>query len=229
MELYQFYCKSLIDKGLSFNELNNYDNFKDIFSKLEFEEIIREKQNRRNKRYRTKHKFIEMYQIASLIDNKNKKIVFGTITLNDKYLAQKEDTYIRKINKWLKEHFIYAILNKDFGKKTEREHYHFIGLTIEEIESKKNKSKKGYEIYELKKKNYTMGFEPTLCLIDLNKDDIKKTVNYLLKLNNHSNKMSTKNRLRVIKSIKYEYLSMLTGFEASKGEKTAKKKYLMNM
>lgn len=229
MELYQFYCKCLLDNGLCYEELNNYDNFKELFSKIEFQNILKEKQNRKQKRNRTRQKFFELYRIASLIDNEKKAIVFGTITLADKYLNQKEDTYIRKINKWLKEHFIIAILNKDFGKKNEREHYHFIGLTIEDIESKKNKSKKGYEIYELKNKNYTMGFEPTLCLIDLNKNDIKKTVNYLLKLNNHSNKISTRNRLRVIKSIKYDYLSMLTGFEASRGEKTAKKRYLMNM
>jgi hypothetical protein len=139
MEVYQFLCKNLIDNGLTYDELENYTNFEDVFSKQEFECIIREKHNRRNKRYRTKSKFIELYRIASLIENQNKKIVFGTITLDNKNLNKKEDTYIRKINKWLKNHFIYSILNKDFGNKTEREHYHFIGLTIEDIETKNSK------------------------------------------------------------------------------------------
>lgn len=229
MEVYQFLCKNLIDNGLTYDELENYANFEDVFSKHEFECIIREKRNRRNKRYRTKSKFIELYRIASLIENQNKKIVFGTITLDNKNLNQKEDTYIRKINKWLKNHFIYSILNKDFGNKTEREHYHFIGLTIEDIETKNSKSKKGYEIFELKNKDYGMGFEPTLCIIDLNKNDIQKTVNYLLKLNNHSNKITTKNRIRIVKNDQYKYLAMLTGFEATKAEKVAKKSMVDNM
>lgn len=229
MELYQFRCKNLLENGLALEELNNYANFKNLFNKYEFECIIREKQNRKNKRYRTKTKFMELYQIASLIETDKKKVVFGTITLDNKHLSQKENTYIRKIHKWLKEHFIYSILNKDYGSKTEREHYHFIGLTIEDIETKNSKSKKGYEIYELKNKTYTMGFEPTLCLIDLNKNDIQKTVNYLLKLNNHSNKMTTKNRVRIIKNNQYRYLSIATGFEATKAEKVAKKRMFDNM
>lgn len=225
MDYYKVRCKKLIDNGLAYEELNNYSNFKDIFSKYEFENILRTKQNRKNKRYRTKNKFMDIYKIASFIEER-KYIVFGTITLDNKHLNQKEDTYIRKIHKWLKEHFLYAILNKDFGKKTEREHYHFIGLTTEEIETKKNKSKKGYEIYELKNKTYDMGFEPTLCIIDLNKSNIDKTTNYLLKLNNHSNKEGTKSRIRVIKNIKYKYLTMANGNEPTKAEKMAKKRHL---
>lgn len=226
MELYQIRCKCLIEEGLALEELNNYANFKNVFSKYEFQKILNEKQNRKNKRYRTKSKFVELYRLTQYIKNENKKIVFGTITLDDYNLNMKEDTYIRKIHKWLKQHFIYVILNKDFGKKNEREHYHFIGLTIEEIESKNIKSKKGYEIFELKRKDYQMGFEPTLCIIDLNKDDIQKTVNYLLKLNNHSNKITTRNRVRIVKNEDYRYLSLVNGFEATKAEKALKKKRL---
>lgn len=222
MELYQFYCKSLIKNGLALEELNNYTNFEKVFDENTFKKIINEKQNRKNKRYRTKNKFLEIYRVAEVVNNENKVIVFGTITLSDKYLKQKENTYIRKIHKWLKKHFIYAILNKDFGAKTEREHYHFIALTIEELESKKNKSKKGYEIFELKNKDYTMGFEPTLCIVDLGKNDINKTINYLLKLNNHSNKLGTKSRVRVIKNAQYQYLSMFHGLEPTKAEKKVK-------
>lgn len=226
MELYQFRCKCLIDDGLALEELNNYANFKNLFSKYEFQKILNEKQNRKNKRYRTKGKFKEIYRLASFIKNENKRIVFGTITLNDKYLSMKEDTYIRKISKWLKKHFIYVILNKDFGSKTEREHYHFIGLTIEELESIKKKSKKGYDLFELKNKDYQMGFEPTLCIIDLQKNDIEQTVNYLLKLNNHSSKITTRNRVRILKNDDYKYLSLINGFEATKGEKALKKQRL---
>ena len=183
--------------------LNDHSFFDDIIPKDIFDDLIRIKNNRRNKRYRTKQKYKEIFQLSLAL--KESKIVFGTITLNDYYLSLKEDTYIRKIHKWLKSHFVYSILNKDFGDKTSREHYHFIGLTIEPLEQCLNalgepkKSKKGYFIYELQKKDYTLGFEPTLCLIDLKKDDLNKTINYLLKLNNHSSKITTKNRVRIIK------------------------------
>lgn len=226
MEKYQFHCKKLINDGLTLDELNKYSNFKDIFSLYEFENILKEKQNRKNKRYRTKNKFLKIYHIASFIENS--KIVFGTITLNDKSLKLKENTYIRNIHKWLKKHFVYVILNKDYGAKNEREHYHFIGLTTEELEGKKIRSKKGYEIYELKNKDYTMGFEPTLCLIDLQKADIQKTTNYLLKLNNHSNKKGTKSRVRVIKGPQYTLFNTITGFEPTHAQKQAKKDILFN-
>lgn len=219
MEIYYLRCKNLKNEGLALNELNDYKNFKGLFTQYEFNLIMNEKQNRKNKRYRTKQKFLEIYNIARYIDNENKKIVFGTITLNDKYLSMKENTYIRKIHSWLKEHFIYSILNKDFGTKTEREHYHFIGITIEDLEPKGKKSKKGYEIYELKNKNYSMGFEPTLCLINLKMNDIDKTINYLLKLNNHSNKITTRNRVRIIKSDKIRLLTVVNGYESRTGQK----------
>ena len=225
MEIYQIHCKKLKNDGLALEELNNYNNFKGVFSKYEFEKIIKEKKKRANKRCRTNQKFLEIFRLRQIL-NSNCYIVFGTITLNDHYLSLKENTYIRKIHNWLKDHFIYSILNKDYGSKTEREHYHFIGLTTEEIGTKNTKSKKGYEIYELKNKTYTMGFEPTLCIIDLDKNDKKQTINYLLKLNNHSNKITTKNRVRIIKNNQYRYLSMLTGFEATKAEKVAKERIL---
>lgn len=225
MVIYKCHCKQLKNEGLALEELNNYANFKNLFSKYEFECIIKEKQNRKNKRYRTKNKFMELYQIKDLL-NTESYIVFGTITLDDKNLSKKENTYIRKIHSWLKEHFIYSILNKDYGSKTEREHYHFIGLTTEELESKGSKSKKGYEIYELVNKTYKMGFEPTLCLVDLQTNDIKKTTNYLLKLNNHSNKITTKNRVRVITNDYYDMLCMLTGINASKQVLSTKKRIL---
>lgn len=202
--VYQLQCKSLKRDGLSNLELNNYSNFKDIFSKYEFELVMKEKQNRKNKRYRTKKRFMEVLVLNNALSEKNSKMVFGTITINDKYLEKTEQTRIKIIEKWLKSHFLIAILNKDFGSKTEREHYHFVGVTTENIESTGKKSKKGYEIFELEKKDYKIGFEPDLCIIDLNKNDTKKTINYLLKLNNHSSKMTTRNRVRIIKSDAYK-------------------------
>lgn len=223
MKLYKLICKKLIDNGLALEELNNYDNFKEFFTQSEFKTIIKTKQNRKNKRYRTKNKFLELYRISYVVPNT--KIVFGTITLNDHYLGLKENTYIRNIHEWLKRHFVYSILNKDFGSKTEREHYHFIGLTTEELEAKNVKSKTGYQVYELVKKDYKMGFEPTLCLVDLNINDIEKTIQYLLKLNNHSNKLSTKNRVRIIKNYQADMAILLNNLESKKAINKAKKSF----
>lgn len=209
MELHKLYkerCRKLLDIGYDYKDLNCYDNFNDLMDEEVFKLIIRDKQNRCNKRYRTKEKIKEMIILYDELKSDNKKLIFGTLTLDDYHLNLKENTYIRDIHKWLKKHCLISLLNKDFGEKKGREHYHIFSITNEDIEQlfnengKPKKSKKGYEIYEFKNKDYNLGFEPTLCIIDFDKDDIDKTTNYLLKLNNHSNKFLTKGRVRVIKS-----------------------------
>ena len=227
-ELDYFYkcrCSELIRNGLALEECNNYENFKDLMKQEDFKLVMSRKQNRKNKRYRTKNKILEMYKIAMILNSDSKHIVFGTITLNDYYLSLKEDTYIRKIDKSVKSHFVYAIINKDFGSKTEREHYHFIGLTTEELESKNKTSKKGFAIYELAHKDYELGFEPTLCIVDLQVCDMNKTMNYLLKLNNHSNKLGTKNRTRVLKNHTGEMACLLNLSTKKKHHKKPKINY----
>ncbi|MBQ4209091.1 hypothetical protein II654_01520, partial [bacterium] len=207
MKKYKLICKTLTENGLALEELNNYDNFKDTFTQKEFTQIIKEKQNRKNKRNRTKQKFREILQLQQMIPNS--KIVFISIMPNDELLNQKEETRVKKIEIWLKKHFWYSIVNKDFGSKTEREHYHAIALTTEKLEQlfhedgRPKLSNKGLPIYELVNKDFKTlvkmkneQFEPTLCLVDISVNDINKTINYLLKLNNHSNKLSTRNRLR---------------------------------
>lgn len=199
--LYKSRCKALKILGLVNEELNNYNNFSDILTEEEFNEMIRTKHNRQQKRCRTKNRFREIIILKNSLACET-QLVFGTLTLDDEHLKLKEDTYIREINKWIKNHFYYCILNKDFGKKTEREHYHFIGLTLpkEELEDTGKKSKKGYKIYELKNKDYRLGFEPDICKVDLQKNDMEQTTNYLLKLNNHSNKITSRSRVRIIKN-----------------------------
>lgn len=220
MDKYYFHCNKLVKDGLTLEELNNYNNFKNEFTEKEFKLILNEKQRRKNKRYRTKSKFKEILLIKNFVTNA--KLIFGTITLDDRHLNLKENTYIRKIHSWLKKHCIYSILNKDYGSKTEREHYHFIAITTDEIEKINKKSKKGYEIYEFKNKTYDMGFEPTLCIINLEENDIDKTIGYLLKLNNHSSKIDAKSRIRVLKNNHYYFITSLIGLDSKKPFKRAK-------
>ena len=209
--VYKKRCEELKAVGLSNEELNNYENFKDLYTEEEFKKTMNIKQNRKNKRYRTKNKFKELFKLKEKV--KNGKVVFISIQPNDTLLNQEERTYTKKINEWLKEHFLYSILNKDYGDLTGREHYHALAITTEEIEQlfhedgTPKRSNSGYLMYELIRKDFSkiskskeLQFEPTLNLVDLEKDSLGKTVNYLLKLNNHSNKSTTKSRVRIIKS-----------------------------
>ena len=224
--LYKIYlerCKDLKKANFSNESLNEFEYFKDKLNKEQFKIILNEKQRRKNKRNRVGKKYEELYKIAEKINNKNKKIVFGTCTLDNENLELKEDSYIRKIEKWLKCHFIFVILNKDFGSETEREHYHFIGLTTEEIEYTGHKSKKGYKMYNLKEKNYKIGHEPNLEIIDKEATDIKKLIDYLVKEINHS--MKIKSRVRIIKNPIAKMIILTEGLEESKYEKKLKKIY----
>lgn len=189
------------DLEINYHKYNKYDFVKDIpgMSPDIFNEIVRMKRNRSQKRCRYKSKVYRMIELADSMKRElgvNPKLVFATMTLNDKSLNQKEETRLKKISKWTKKHFAYAIVNKDFGKKNEREHYHLIGITYELLEDTGKKSKKGYKEYRFKNQDYKCGFEPTMLMI--NYKDTEKMNSYLLKLNNHSNKDTTKaNRIRV--------------------------------
>lgn len=199
-----------------YQALNDYDNFKEIFTEEQFKEIIRYKKRRSQKRYRCNQKVkpILPFEIINRIDFEEpvvivrdnidtNRLVFGTCTFNDKQFfykngkMKKERTRTLKVNEWIRKHFTYAVVNIDYGETTEREHHHFIGYLNkdEELEHKK------YKFFELKNKDYNLGFEPTLEKIIINDEDIKlkKVSNYLLKINNHSNKPSSINRrIRVL-------------------------------
>lgn len=103
----------------------------------------------------------------------NYKIVFGTLTFNDEDLKINKLTRRRYVQRFLKENVIEYIANIDYGKVNNREHYHFIAIIKENINTKKWK-----RIINIKKVNI---------------DSIENTLNYVLKLNNHSFKDTTKN------------------------------------
>lgn len=191
-------------KGIISIELNNYNNFKDILSLEDFKSarrIINRKQGRRKRCYKKLEQIISLYEELFFEKGIYCNIVFGTCTFNNNAITWKEETRTKKVNKWIKEHFLIALANIDYGKQKEREHHHFIGLTFEELEKTGKKGKKGFDMYEIKdNKNYGLGFEPNLEIIN-DFDNDKKLSNYLVKLNFHSNKNSTRNRrIRVLKN-----------------------------
>ena len=136
-----------------------------------------------------------------MLNLQNGSVVLGTLTIDEEHYKLKERTLRKKINKWLRKHFIYALVYDDYGKQNGRLHYHFEGLTTHKMIIKEDiKSKKGNYIYEFIDKDYDIGFEPTLIKINFQKYEMKNSMNYILKLNNHATKESTKSRFRVIKS-----------------------------
>ena len=225
MSLYQLACKKILNSQgelKDYTVLNDYDNFRELFSSDDFNMIITEKHKRQAKRCRTKSKIFEMIKYVVKMKNENINLVFGTLTLNDKYIQRQDETKAKLIDGWIKKHFIRALVNKDFGDSTEREHYHFIGILEEPIEYTEFKSKKGFPLFKLANQDYKWGHEPTIEIINL--EDIKKLRDYLIKLNNHSNKITTKNRLRDIKTPKWLMYELLNPEITAKKDKKRLKK-----
>ena len=114
----------------------------------------------------------------------------------------KERTRTKKLNQWIKQHFIIALVNIDYGEMKEREHFHFIGLTIEDVEpalkedGTQAKGKRGELLYNLKRKTYKQGFEPDIEIVCRKDEDynLKRLSNYLVKINNHYTKETTRHR-----------------------------------
>lgn len=125
------------------------------------------------------------YALEKIPIYKDYKLVFGTLTFNDTCLNKtSERTRARYVTWFLSENTYHYIANIDYGIKNNREHYHFLALIKENIDM----SKWQYGGNNIKQ-------------VKLSKKDIKRTKNYLLKLNNHSYKASTKQK-RIIRDRK---------------------------
>ena len=122
------------------------------------------------------------YAMENIPSYKKYKLVFGTLTFNDKTLSNtSERTRTRYVTKFLSDNTFHYIANIDFGEKNNREHYHFIAMVKNNIDM----SKWSYGGNKIKN-------------VPLSKKDVKSVKNYLLKLNNHSYKESTKQK-RIIR------------------------------
>lgn len=217
-ELYKQRCKKLkdrtykVDRYLYYQTLNNYDNFKDILSEEEFNQITRNKKNRSAKRYRANKKMNPIKNAIYLNDERYS--VFATFTFKENIFYKKngkettERTRTKKVNEEIKKLFDYAIANIDYGEKNDREHHHVSGilksgleleLCIDEKTGELILSKTGRPQYKIVNYDEPLGFTK-FELIELDYEDLKfkKVSNYLVKINNHSNKVTSKNRrLRV--------------------------------
>lgn len=117
-----------------------------------------------------------LFAIENFNSFKNYKIVFGTLTFRDDVLEKTcKRTRARYITKFLSQETYHYIANIDFGKENDREHYHFVAM----IEKKMNLQN---WIYGGNKVN----------IVPIDKNEMQSVKNYLLKINNHSYKESTK-------------------------------------
>jgi hypothetical protein len=197
-----------------YKDLENYERFKDLMTESNFKEVLKFKRNRKQRRRRANKK------LRPILCSPNNRVVFGTCTFNDEQFFKKngepiqERTRTKKVNEWLQRHFKYSVVNIDYGERTEREHHHFIGEPNDDVrfipvlnkDGSHKKSRKGHFLYnlDLPNQDYDLGFEPDIELIEYDGNDyyMKRISNYLLKITNHINKATTKNRrFRVLKGI----------------------------
>lgn len=186
-----------------YSMFNMYSNFEDVLSAEEFKRAKNFDTTRYQKRKRCSNNFDLIIAVAKLT---KAKMVFGTITVNDNFLQLDYENQKKKIQRYLKKSFFYVIKNADYGKKNDRLHYHFIGLTFEDLIDTERKSHKGRPLYNIKNDKWKDGFLPCYEIIPYDTLDKKKISNYLVKLNNHSNKISVKRtKLSILKN--FDYLS----------------------
>lgn len=237
-DLYKQYksrCSSLKKENiehLDYAIFTDYENFKDIFTDEEFKAVMRIKKARHNKRTRTNDKIQDMLRYFThqvKLNNRKLYLVFGTGTINDTYMNREPRTRDKLLNAYLTNHYDVAIINTDIGDHTERLHYHWIGITdLEPIpklnaHGKQAKSNKGRLLYVLPTTDYKLGHNPTVEPIVTT--DMEKIKNYLLKLDNHSNKEGT-GRIRYFKNAKFRLWDLL---DNDKYYNRAKKKVLRKM
>jgi hypothetical protein len=109
------------------------------------------------------------------------EVIFGTLTLNDLYIDIDE----LEVIVWLKENLSFFIANEDFGKTTERRHYHFVGIFNRTSE-----------------RNWNYGYFDFRLVIIPNTTALSS---YLIKIVKHHDKETTK-KSKIISSKNWRYL-----------------------
>lgn len=205
--LYKERCKQLKEVG-SLNGLDHdyavygtYSYFKDLMNESEFKHCLSINQNRSKKRKRCSDNYFKIDVLGKLT---GAQMVFGTITLNNEFMKLNFKNQQKIIERYLKRHYFYVLKNADYGSKTDRLHYHFIGLTFDELIDTGKKSHKGRKMYNINNDVFNWGFVPNLEIIPYDMKDKKRLSNYIVKLNNHSNKLSVKRtKLSILKNKNY--------------------------
>lgn len=170
-------------------DYNNESNYLDIIpDKDMINECFKIYRANRQRKYNNWNEICKWcFAITQIKSHSKYKLIFGTLTFNDKTLSNtSERTRTRYITKFLSENTFHYIANIDYGSKNNREHYHFIAMVEDKLSCK----------------NWQYG-SSKFQFIAFSREDLKATKNYLLKLNNHSYKESTKQK-RIIRDRKQD-------------------------
>lgn len=172
-----------IDYLLKISEYNRlkYESFKNglVFEiNDEYERILKA---RYNKVARIKRRLIYLF-------SRYNYIWFCTFTFNDNYINKSSRTKRDLIKRCISQSDFKYILNIDYGKRTEREHYHCILATNKDI-----------NINDLFQSQYPSFSLSILCKNGLN--DFKRLSKYINKLVNHCVKATTKKQ-RIVYNFK---------------------------
>lgn len=195
-------CKSYPNwKDLKYFLFNDYCFYSDVLNYDAFKYAINTKGSRYKKRKRAKNKITLLLDLKTNLEkilNKKINVVFGTLTLNDDTIVKSYDALTKSIQRELKKHCFWYFKNADYGTKTDRLHFHYIGMTFEELvpaineeTGKQCKSKKGRPMFKYSNDSEPLGWNTLEIIPDKCLKDMNKIACYLVKLNNHSNKIST--------------------------------------
>lgn len=164
--------------------VNEYPTFSNDDSlKCNFDECVRMYNAISKRKSRVFKKMLYWFYYISKNDDKN--LIFGTLTFRDDVLlSTSKETRRRYIARFLNTNTLHYVANIDYGKTTDREHYHFIALVDHNIE--KDKWRYGFSLFNKIKKNTSL----------------RNRKNYLMKITNHTYKDSTKQEKIITDRIK---------------------------
>lgn len=156
-------------------------NSKEEYITCDYDEVFSDNFEECNKMYncisRRKTRLFKklLYWFYYITKKNDKLLIFGTLTFTDDVLKKtSKETRRRYVSRFLNNKSIHYVANIDFGKKDDREHYHFIALCNSKIESG----------------SWSYGFDKYKKI--KNSLSLRNRKNYLLKLTNHTYKNSTK-------------------------------------
>ena len=169
-------------KAIKWSMYQNGISWEDYKEELPFEEIELQELNKidnsvRQRKYRSKIDFEKwIFAILFMPKYKDCKIVFGTLTFrNDVLDKTSKETRRRYVARFLNKTTIHYKANIDFGKKNDREHYHFLALVEKPIPM----SEWVYGGNKIRE-------------VQIERKELEKAKAYLLKINNHSFKDTTR-------------------------------------
>lgn len=173
---YKIFLEMKYNLYKSDKDFNDIELYKPTLNEKDIKECFRIYNNMRTRKKKNSDDLIRWcFAINNLNHWKDYMIIFGTLNFSDKALKNTSKKTRRvMVSRYIRNYADNYIANIDYGKENGREHYHFLALTKKKL--------------DITKWKYGGG---KFLVVPTNPKDIKKTKNYVLKLNNHTYKEST--------------------------------------